>query len=176
MTVSLKEKYPFFLLLILFFSNFSLLAASKNTDIQKIKEKGRKEILKKHKKEDWKVVGSAISLENAFNNYWQKTDVVDQQEIVGYCASGKTLEQALKMAATDANAVYVQTAIQTVEAKVKSTVSSHSASGNSFSLDSSREAESRIKGNLKKIFSIYRKNPDGSYEIKSFFLAEKTPE
>ena len=63
------------------------MAADTNKQLQKARNKERKEVMKRYKKENWQLFGSTRSLEVALLSHWDKLDKLgdDGREVMAIC-------------------------------------------------------------------------------------------
>lgn len=164
-------------LLLLFLFMIPAYSADKKEEAErKAKEKSRKEMMKKFKKEGWKVLDSSRTLEVALMEHWDHTDNDGMEEVIGMCTRTKSKNAGLQQAINNAYVTYAQQAKQSVKGIVSSEIYADSSNPDSdseaFYAAYQREIEKEIKGEMKKEFSIYRENPDGTLEIQAFFVID----
>ena len=172
--IEIRRKSLFFLLISLFLN--SACFAAPNDKMQKLREKSRKEMIKKYTKEGWRLLETKGTLEEQFNSFWDDLESNQaNQEVIGRCFNTKSKNTGLKMAVSDAQTTYVQLASQTVKGMVSTEIfhdEKTDSEAEAFYSAFQREIEKKMKGEMKKIFSIYKENPDGTFDIEVFYIVD----
>lgn len=149
-------------------------SASPSKQLKKAKEKERKEVMKRFKKEGWKLLDSSHSLEVALLEHWDAVDQPNCREESGISTRSKSKSVGQQMAMNQVFVNYAQQAEQTVKGLAASEMNGSGIDTDieleTFYAAYKREVEKEIRGELKKSFSIYRENGDGTFEIQTFFV------
>lgn len=155
------------------------LAADVNKQLQKARNKERKEVTKRLQKGGWEIFGSTRSLDVALLSHWDKLDKLgaDGREISGISTSSKSKNVGAQMAATNAATNYAQQAGSSIKGRIVSDLAGDGVDTDAefehFYAAYERLVEKEIKGELQPSFSVIRTNPDGTYEIQSFYIVSE---
>ena len=156
------------------------MAANPAKQLQKAKDKERKVVLNNLKKGHWELMGSSRSLEVALLQHWSELDALGEngREVVGTSTRSKSKNIGQQMATNNAIINYAQEAASTIEGQV---VSDFAGSGVDVSAECEnllgayrRNVEKELNGELKHSFSLVRVNPEGDYEVQSFFIINES--
>lgn len=156
------------------------MAASPAKQLEKAREKERKEVMKNLKKGKWETLGTSRSLEVALLSHWAELDALgaDGHEEVGISTRSKSKNIGQQMAMNNAIINYAQQAASTIEGQL---VSDFAGSGVDVSKEFEnffgayrRQVEKEMNGELKHSFSLVRVNPEGDYEVQSFFIVNES--
>lgn len=155
-------------------------SANPEKQLQKAKEKERKEVMKRFKKEGWQLLGSSHSLEVELLEHWAKVDKSGNHEETGVSTRSKSKSVGQQMAMNQAFVNYAQQAEQTIKGMVATELNG-SGIDTDTELDSfyaayKRELEKEISGELQKSFTIFRENGDGTFEVQTFFVVSDESE
>lgn len=155
-------------------------SANPEKQLKKAKEKERKEVMKRFKKEGWQILGSSHSLEVELLEHWNKVDKTGNHEESGISTRSKSKNVGQQMAMNQAFVNYAQQAEQTIKGMVATELNG-SGIDTDTELDSfyaayKRELEKEISGELEKSFSIFRENGDGTFEVQTFFVVNNESE
>ena len=173
----MKKVIVFLLTLIMMMP--AAIAADNSKQLQKARNKERKEVMKRYKKEGWQLFGSTRSLEVALLSHWEKLDKLgeDGREVMGISTKSKSKNVGQQMAINNACATYAQQAGSSLKGRVVSDLAGDGidtdAEFEHFYAAYERLVEKEIKGEMDKSFSLIRNNPDGTYEIETFFIVSE---
>ncbi|MDE6300978.1 MAG: hypothetical protein K2M19_04620 [Muribaculaceae bacterium] len=156
------------------------MAANPAKQLQKAKDKERKEVLKRLKQGKWELLGSSRSMEVALLQHWAELDELgnDGREIVGTSTRSKSKNIGQQMATNNAIINYAQESASTVEGML---ANDFAGSGVDVSAEFEnlfgtyrRQVEKELNGELKHSFSLIRTNPEGDFEVQSFFIVNES--
>ena len=163
-------------LILFFIFPFSISSGNPVKQLEKAKEKERKEVLKRLKKENWRVLDSSKSIEVALMEHWVKMDQTGYDEVVGVSSKGKNKNQLMTMAMNNAIVTYSQLSSQKIKAFATALYSGDTNNVNkeleSFYDTYVRALSKEIHGELMKSFVAYRENGDGSIEVCAFYIID----
>lgn len=155
------------------------MAADQAKQLKKAKEKERKEVLKNLKNGKWELLGSSRSMEVALLQHWQDLDALgaDGHEVVGTSTRSKSKNIGQQMATNNAVINYAQECTSTVEGQI---INDFAGSGVDVTKEFEnlfgayrRQVEKELNGELKHSFSLVRINPEGDFEVQSFFIVNE---
>ncbi|MCH5230797.1 MAG: hypothetical protein J1F43_03280 [Muribaculaceae bacterium] len=152
--------------------------ASAKTPLQKAREKAHKEKLKEYKKEGWKPLGTK-TMELSLLEHYNKLDQLGENghEVEGISTQTKSINTGKQMAINNAVVTYGQEAGSTLQGRVVSDMSANGVSTDAefenFFAAYERLVEKEIRGEMQPSFTIMKENPDGSYQIRTFFIVEE---
>lgn len=155
------------------------MAADVNKQLKKARDKERKEVMKRYKKENWQLFGSTRSLEVALLSHWDKLDKLgdDGREVMGVSTRSKSKNVGQQMAINNACATYAQQAGSSLKGRVISDLAGDGVDTDAefehFYAAYERLVEKEIKGEMEQSFSLIRQNPDGTYEIETYFIVSE---
>ena len=173
----MKKVIVFLLTLIMMMP--AAIAADNSKQLQKARNKERKEVMKRYKKEGWQLFGSTRSLEVALLSHWEKLDKLgeDGREVMGISTKSKSKNVGQQMAINNACATYAQQAGSSLKGRVVSDLAGDGIDTDAelehFYAAYERLVEKEIKGEMDQSFSLIRNNPDGTYEIETFFIVSE---
>ena len=173
----MKKVIVFLLTLIMMMP--AAIAADNSKQLQKARNKERKEVMKRYKKEGWQLFGSTRCLEVALLSHWEKLDKLgeDGREVMGISTKSKSKNVGQQMAINNACATYAQQAGSSLKGRVVSDLAGDGidtdAEFEHFYAAYERLVEKEIKGEMDQSFSLIRNNPDGTYEIETFFIVSE---
>ena len=156
------------------------MAADTNKQLQKARNKERKEVMKRYKKENWQLFGSTRSLEVALLSHWDKLDKLgdDGREVMGISTRSKSKNVGQQMAINNACATYAQQAGSSLKGRVVSDLAGDGVDTDAefehFYAAYERLVEKEIKGEMEQSFSLIRQNPDGTYEIETYYIVSES--
>ena len=151
-------------------------AADPAKQLKKAKEKERKEVMKRLKKEQWSLLGSSRSLEVALLSHWTELDALgaDGKEIVGISTRTKSKTIGQQMATNAACINYAQEAGSAVKGRALTDMAGSGVDTDkefeNFYAAYERLVEKEIRGEMKQSFSLIRTNADGTFEVQSFYI------
>ena len=151
-------------------------AADPAKQLKKAKEKERKEVMKRVKKEQWSLLGSSRSLEVALLSHWTELDALgaDGKEIVGISTRTKSKNIGQQMATNAACINYAQEAGSAVKGRALTDMAGSGVDTDkefeNFYAAYERLVEKEIRGEMKQSFSLIRTNADGTFEVQSFYI------
>lgn len=151
-------------------------AADPAKQLKKAKEKERKEVMKRLKKEQWSLIGSSRSLEVALLSHWTELDALgaDGKEIVGISTRTKSKNIGQQMATNAACINYAQEAGSAVKGRALTDMAGSGVDTDkefeNFYAAYERLVEKEIRGEMKQSFSLIRTNADGTFEVQSFYI------
>lgn len=154
--------------------------ADNSKALEKARNKERKEVMKRFKKEGWKLFGSSRSLEVALLSHWEKLDKQgeDAREVMGVSTRSKSKNVGQQMAINNACLTYAQQAGSQLKGRVVSDLSGDgvdtSAEFEHFYAAYERLVEKEIKSEMDQSFSIIRENNDGTFEIETYFVVSES--
>lgn len=154
-------------------------SADLNKQLRKAQEKQRKEVVKRFKKEKWQLLGSTNSLDVALLKHWTKLDQNEAaREEVGISTRSQSKNVGIQMAINNACTSYAAKAGSTVKGRVISDLAGDGidtgAEFEHFYGAYERLVEKEIKGEMQPSFTVIRNNPDGTYEIQTFFIIDES--
>lgn len=150
--------------------------ADNSKALRKARDKERKEVMKRLKKENWKLFGSSRSLEVALLSHWEKLDKEgdNAREVFGVSTRSQSKNVGQQMAINNACLTYAQQAGSQLQGRVASDISGSgtdtSAEFEHFYAAYERAVEKEIRGEMEQSFSLIRENADGTLEIETYFI------
>lgn len=153
--------------------------ASAKTPLEKAREKAYKEKLKEYKKEGWKPLGSK-TLELVLLEHYDKLGQLgaNGHEVEGISTQTKSINTGKQMAINNAVVTYGQEAGSTLQGRVVSDMSANgvdtSGEFENFFAAYERLVEKEIRGEMEPSFTIMKENPDGSVQIRTYFIVEES--
>ena len=99
--------------------------ADNSKALRKARDKERKEVMKRLKKENWKLFGSSRSLEVALLSHWEKLDKEgdNAREVFGVSTRSQSKNVGQQMAINNACLTYAQQAGSQLQGRVASDIS-----------------------------------------------------
>lgn len=153
--------------------------ADNSKALRKARDKERKEVMKRLKKENWKIFGSSRSLEVALLSHWEKLDKEgdNAREVFGVSTRSQSKNVGQQMAINNACLTYAQQAGSQLQGRVASDISGNgsdaSAEFEHFYAAYERAVEKEIRGEMQQSFSLIRENADGTFEIETYFVVNE---
>lgn len=166
-------------LLLIAFLGFGVTAYAGGDKEQKRYTKEAEKLAKKRakelKKEKW-VFNGANTLENALVNYYLETEPScgGDKEARSYdINNAKSIPLGEKRLLTNAQTEY----IQEIKTAINGSIADHNAQTNDEQLEAYvSDVEARIagelKGDVKRSFTIYKQNKNGSFLVRGFFIID----
>lgn len=150
-------------------------ADAANKQLEKARKKELSTKLKEYKKGKWEILGSR-TLEYSLANHYDKLNELgeDGHEVEGISTKSKSKNTGKQAAINNAVITYAQEAGSTLQGRV---VSDMNANGvdvdgefDNFYAAYERLVEKEIRGEMEPSYSIIRTNPDGTFEIRTYFI------
>lgn len=148
---------------------------AKNKALEKALKKELKVKLKDYQKQKWEIMGSH-SMEVALASHYDKLAQLgeDGHEVEGISTMTKSKNTGKQMAINNATITYAQEAGSTLQGRI---VSEMHASGidtagelEEFYGAYERLVEREIKNEMQPSYTICRTNPDGTYEVRTYYI------
>lgn len=153
-------------------------AEAANKQLENARKKELKQRLKDFKKAKWEVLGSH-TMEVALASHYDKLNTLDEDahEVVGVSTRSQSKNVGKQMAMNNAALEYAQNAGSTLKGRVVTDMSGSgietTAEFDNFYAAYERLVEKEIRGEMQPSFTIIRTNPDGTYEIQSYFIVSE---
>lgn len=153
-------------------------AAVSADNLEKARKKEYKTKLKEYKKGGWEVLGSR-SMEYSLAAHYDRLNKLgaDGHDVEGI-GNAKSKNIAKQMATNNAAITYAQEAGSTLQGRVVADMSANgvdpSAEFDNFYAAYERLVEKEIRNELEPSFSVIRSNPDGTFEVRSYFIVEES--
>ena len=147
--------------------------------LQKAQEKEVKTKMKEYKKQGFEIMGSR-TMEVALLRHYSKLNELGDNGIVfdGISSRTKSKNVGEQMALNSATIKYAQKAGSTVKGRVISDLFANGTDGDGefekFYAAYERLVEQKVKNALVPSYSVIKSNPDGTYEIQSFFIVDES--
>lgn len=151
--------------------------AEKN--LRKLREKEIKEKIKEYKKGGWALLGSSRTFEVVLNQHYTKLDELAKKgrERDGQAQKCISKDAGLKLAQHNAHTAYAQDLGAEIKAKFVSDLAQSTkeddAKFETFYAGAIRNIEQELKNEMEYSYSVYVKNPDGTYDVQSFFIIDE---
>lgn len=148
---------------------------AENKNVEKARKKEYSQKMKEYKKNKWEVLGSR-TMEYAVAKHFERLNQLgdDAHEVEGISTGTKSKNDGKQIAINNAVITYAQEAGSTLQGRVITDI--HVNDGNSdgefsnFYAAYERLVEKEIRNELEPSYSIIRQNPDGTYEVRSYFI------
>ncbi|MBD5195562.1 MAG: hypothetical protein HDS12_01415 [Bacteroides sp.] len=146
-----------------------------NKQLEKARKKELNQKLKEYKKGKWEIMGSH-TLDFALAKHFDRLNTLgdDAHEVEGISTKTKSKNTGKQAAINNAVVTYAQEAGSTLQGRVVSDMNANGAdpSGefDNFYAAYERLVEKEIRGEMEPSYSIIRTNPDGTYEIRTYFI------
>ena len=167
-------------LLILLVALFVIVPAySQNKDLEKALKKELKEKTKEYKKGKWELMGSH-TIEVALAQHYDRLKKLgaDAHEVEGISTATKSKNTGKQIAINNAAITYAQEAGSTLQGRVIADMNANgvdpSGEFDNFYAAYERLVEKEIKGELEPSYTVIRTNPDGTYEIRAYFIVTES--
>lgn len=150
-----------------------------NKDLEKARKNELKQKQKEYKKGKWEIMGSH-SLEYALAKHFDRLNELgdDAHEVEGISTSTKSKNTGKQMAINNAMITYAQEAGSTLKGRVIADMNANgtdpSGEFDNFYAAYERLVEKEIKNEMEPSFTIIRTNPDGTYEIRTYFIVTES--
>lgn len=154
-------------------------AEAKNKALEKARNKELKTKLKEYKKGKWEILGSR-TLEYSLANHYDRLNTLgeDGHEVEGISTKTKSKNTGKQLAMNNAAITYAQEAGSSLQGRIVSDMNANgvdpSAEFENFYAAYERLVEKEIRNELEPSYTIIRTNPDGSYEIRSYFIVAES--
>ena len=152
---------------------------AKESAVEKARKKELKQKLKEYKKGKWELMGSH-TMEFALAKHYDRLNQLgdDGHEVEGISTATKSKNTGKQIAINNASITYAQEAGSTLQGRVIADMNANGAdpSGefDNFYAAYERLVEKEIKNELEPSYTIIHTNPDGSYEIRSYFIVAES--
>ncbi|MDE5552560.1 MAG: hypothetical protein K2I91_05095 [Muribaculaceae bacterium] len=146
-----------------------------NKQLEKARKKEFAQKLKEYKKGKWEVLGSR-TLDYALANHYDRLNTLgeDAHEVEGISTRTKSKNNGKQAAINNAVITYAQEAGSTLQGRVVSDMNANGADPagefDNFYAAYERLVEKEIRGEMEPSFTIIRTNPDGTFEIRTYFI------
>lgn len=154
-------------------------AETKNKALEKARNKELKTKLKEYKKGGWEILGSR-TLEYSLAAHYDKLNQLgeDGHEVEGISTKTKSKNTGKQMAINNAAITYAQEAGSSLQGRVVADMNANgidpSSEFENFYAAYERLVEKEIRGELEPSYSIIHTNPDGTYEIRAYFIVSES--
>lgn len=155
-------------------------AQNYNKMAEKAQKKELKEKMKEYKKKGFEIMGSR-TMEVALVNHYKKLNELGENGIVFDGVSTRTKSKNIgeQMALNNATLKYAQKAGSTVKGRVVSDMFADGSSDGEAEFEKfyaayERLVEQKVKNALQPSYSVIKQNPDGTYEVQSFFIVDES--
>ena len=147
-------------------------------ELSKSGKKALKAKVKEFNKEGWKIFGSTSTLDYALERHMIKMQSDDAIEVPGTASSFKSKNVGKQMALNSAMTYYASMMDSEIKGKVVSDMQGDGEFSETefekFYAAFKRSVQTTIKDELKESFSVMRDKGNGTYEMQSFFIVNKT--
>ena len=147
-------------------------------ELSKSGKKALKAKVKEFNKEGWKIFGSTSTLDYALERHMIKMQSEDAIEVPGIASSFKSKNVGKQMALNSAMTNYASMMDSEIKGKVVSDMQGDGEFSETefekFYAAFKRSVQTTIKDELKESFSVMRDKGNGTYEMQSFFIVNKT--
>lgn len=150
-----------------------------NKQLEKARNKELKTKLKEYKKGKWEILGSR-TLEYALAKHYDRLNQLgdDGHEVEGISTKTKSKNTGKQMAINNAAITYAQEAGSSLQGRVVADMNANGADAGAefenFYAAYERLVEKEIRNELEPSYTIIRTNPDGTYEIRSYFIVAES--
>lgn len=154
-------------------------AGTNNKALEKARNKELKTKLKEYKKGGWEILGSR-TLEFALAKHYDRLNQLgdDGHEVEGISTKTKSKNTGKQMAINNAAITYAQEAGSTLQGRVVSDMNANGADASgefeNFYAAYERLVEKEIRNELEPSYTVIRTNPDGTFEIRTYFIVEES--
>ena len=147
-------------------------------ELSKSAKKSLKAKVKEFKKQGWQIFGSTNTLDYALERHMLKMESEDAIEVPGIASSFKSKNVGKQMALNSAIANYASMMDSEIKGKIVSDMQGDGEFSETefekFYAAFKRSVQTTIKDELKESFSVMRDKGNGTYEMQSFFIVNKT--
>lgn len=148
---------------------------AENKALEKARKNELKQKTKEYKKGKWEIMGSH-TMDFALAKHYDRLNQLgdDGHEVEGISTATKSKNTGKQIAINNAAITYAQEAGSTLKGRVIADMNANGADPagefDNFYAAYERLVEKEIKGEMEPSYSIIRQNPDGSYEIRAYFI------
>ena len=147
-------------------------------ELSKSAKKSLKAKVKEFKKQGWQIFGSTNTLDYALERHMLKMESEDAIEVPGIASSFKSKNVGKQMALNSAITNYASMMDSEIKGKIVSDMQGDGEFSETefekFYAAFKRSVQTTIKDELKESFSVMRDKGNGTYEMQSFFIVNKT--
>ena len=147
-------------------------------ELSKSEKKSMKAKVKEYKKQGWQIFGSTNTIDLALEKHMIKMQSEDAIEVPGTASSFKSKNVGKQMALNSAMTYYASMMDSEIKGKVVSDMQGDGEFSETefekFYAAFKRSVQTTIKDELKESFSVMRDKGNGTYEMQSFFIVNKT--
>lgn len=154
--------------------------ANTSKQLQKARDKQKKEKMKQFKKEKWTVFGTSQTIDVALLSHYDKLEKLgeDAHEIVGLASNFKSKNVGVATAENNACIEYAKEAGSELQGRIATDLfgsgSDPDGEFDHFYQAFERGVQKEIKGELKKSFSIIHDNGNGTFELQTFYIVDES--
>ncbi len=151
---------------------------AENKTLEKARKKEFKQKLKEYKKAKWEIMGSH-TMEYALAQHFDRLnkDGEDAFEVEGISTRTKSKNAGMQAAINNACITYAQQAGSDLKGRVVSSINSNTsepdAEYDNIYATYEREVQKEIRNEMEPSYSICRTNPDGSFEVHTYFVVSE---
>lgn len=152
-----------------------LYSEAANKQLEKARKKELSQKLKEYKKGKWEIMGSH-TLDYALANHFDRLNTLgeDAHEVEGISTRTKSKNTGKQAAINNAVVTYAQEAGSTLQGRVVSDMNANGVNVDgefdNFYAAYERLVEKEIRGEMEPSYTIIRTNPDGTFEIRTYFI------
>lgn len=149
--------------------------ADRNKDLEKARKKELATKTKEYKKGKWEIMGSH-TIDYALAKHYDRLNQLgdDAHEVEGISTATKSKNTGKQMAINNAAITYAQEAGSTLQGRVIADMNANgvdpSGEFDNFYAAYERLVEKEIKDVMEPSYTIIRTNPDGTYEIRTYYI------
>lgn len=154
-------------------------AAPDSKAVEKASKKELKTKLKEYKKGKWEILGSR-TLDYSLARHYDRLNQMGEEghEVEGIATKVKSKNVGKQMAINNAAITYAQEAGSTLQGRVVADMNANgvdtSGEFENFYAAYERLVEKEIRNELEPSYTIIRTNPDGTYEIRAYFIVAES--
>ncbi len=154
-------------------------ADAANKQLEKARKKELSQKLKEYKKGKWEILGSR-TLDYSLAAHYDKLNTLgeDGHEVEGISTKSKSKNVGKQAAINNAVITYAQEAGSTLQGRVVSDMNANGSNVDgefdNFYAAYERLVEKEIRGEMEPSYTIIRNNPDGTYEIRTYFIISES--
>lgn len=154
-------------------------AVAVNKQLEGARKKELKTKMKEYKKGKWEVLGSR-TLEFSLAHHYDRLNELgeDGHEVEGISTRSKSKNTGKQAAINNAVITYAQEAGSSLQGRVVSDMNANGvnvdAEFDNFYAAYERLVEKEIRNEMEPSYTIIRTNPDGTYEIRTYFIVAES--